>query len=407
MSFTCELQRLRQHKAELNVESLDFTPPECLVSPMPSGCVDDEFWMRKALSLARKGVGRVSPNPAVGAVLVLRGKEIGSGWHRVAGGPHAEVEAISDAMRRGKNTRGSTLYVTLEPCSTHGRTPPCTKAILDAGIKRVVVAATDPNPKHAGRGLDLLRAHGIRVEQGICSDRAESLNEAFTHWIVHRTPLVTLKAAMTLDGKIATAAGESKWITGPEAGREAMKLRWQSDAIIAGINTVLADDPSLTCRSSRSGDKIRKRIRRIVLDSKARTPLNARVVSDEHRVDTIIVVGRGASTRRIARLEKRVSVWRAPMRGDRISLKWLLNRLGKLDITHLLVEGGGEVNGAFVDQGLAHRVAFFYAPLVLGGRESKPGVAGAGATQLAGLKNLTDVEWRKVGADLMLTARIG
>jgi len=185
----------------------------------------------------------------VGALLVKRGKIIGRGWHRRAGGPHAEVEALRDAARHGYDPRGATLYVTLEPCSTHGRTPPCTEAIIAAGIARVVVAATDPNPAHAGRGFRILRRAGIEVVTGVLADEAARLNESFNHWIVHRTPFVTVKAAMTLDGKIATANGESKWITSEAARAEGMKLRHGADAILVGVNTVLADDPSLTARN--------------------------------------------------------------------------------------------------------------------------------------------------------------
>src|SRR5712664_1862480 len=205
-------------------------------------------YMRLALRLARRGCGTTSPNPMVGAVLVKRGKIIGQGWHHRAGGLHAEIEAFRDAQARGNDPKGSTLYVTLEPCSTHGRTPPCTDAIKAAGIKQVVVAATDPNPAHAVRGFRLLKRAGIQVVHGILADEATRMNEAFNHWIVHRTPFITVKAAMTLDGKIATAAGESKWITGPKARARGMQLRQEADAILVGINTVLADDPGLTAR---------------------------------------------------------------------------------------------------------------------------------------------------------------
>ena len=225
--------------------------------------------MRLALRLARRGYGATSPNPMVGAVLVKGGKIIGRGWHRRAGLPHAEIEALRDAQKRGHNPRGATLYVTLEPCCTHGRTPPCTDAIIAAGIERVVVGATDPNPKHAGKGFKILRRAGIEVITLVkgarhpcmpgwqdtkrrvrndapyqrLSDECVKLNEAFNHWIVHRTPFVTVKAAMTLDGKIATASGESKWITGEKARAHGMKLRLGNDAILVGINTILADDP--------------------------------------------------------------------------------------------------------------------------------------------------------------------
>ena len=438
---------------------------------------DDTRFLRLALRLARRGFGTTSPNPMVGAVLVKRGQIIGQGWHRRAGEPHAEIEALRDAGRRGHSAQGATLYVTLEPCCTHGRTPPCTDAILSAGIRRVVVGTTDPNPRHAGRGFEVLRQAGVAVgapasrpaglaaarkpvragpEAGapaLAADCAE-LNEAFNHWIVHRTPLVTVKAAMTLDGKIATASGQSKWITGEKSRAFAMRLRQGSDAILVGINTVLADDPSLTVRGRKEGVRSQelevrsqKALRRIVLDSQARTPLTAKVVSDEQAALTTIVVSRTAPKRRVAALAARVRVLAAPPgklatshqpsaishqpsaishqpsaignwqlaignrqsaignRQSAINLRWLLRQLGAEGVTSLLVEGGGEVNASFLSQRLAQRVAFFYAPKVLGGRTARKSVAGAGAASWPQILRLSGLTWRKLGDDLLLTAR--
>lgn len=366
---------------------------------------DDLRWMRRALALARKGAGRTSPNPAVGAVFVRAGTLLGEGWHRQAGRPHAEIEALRDAARRGHTPRGATLYVTLEPCSTHGRTPPCTAALLAAGVRRVVVAATDPNPAHAGRGLDLLRAAGLEVKAGLLADEAARLNEAFNHWIVRRTPFVVLKAAMTLDGRIATATGESKWITSPAARALAMRLRAASDAVLVGINTVLADDPSLTVRNA-TGRPAARPPRRLVLDTHARTPLSARVVTDEFTSRTTIIVGRNAPARRVAALRRQVAVLVAPERDGRVDLCWLLHELGRQQVTRLLVEGGGEVHGALVDARLVHRVAFFYAPKILGARAARQAVAGMGAKSWTGVLRLEEVETRRAGPDLFLTARV-
>jgi diaminohydroxyphosphoribosylaminopyrimidine deaminase/5-amino-6-(5-phosphoribosylamino)uracil reductase len=343
----------------------------------------------------------------VGAVLVKRGRIIGRGWHRRAGGPHAEVEALRDAARRGHNSRGATLYVTLEPCCTHGRTPPCTDAIIAAGITRVVVAAMDPNPAHAGRGFRLLQRAGLEVVTGVLADEAARLNEAFNHWIVHRTPFVTVKSAMTLDGKIATASGESKWITGEAARAEGMKLRRGADAILVGVNTVLADDPALTARSisNLKSPISNPRLRRIILDSRARTPLTARVVSDEFAALTTIVVTKAAPARRVAALAKRVNVWIAPGK-NRVNLRWLLKKLGHENVLNLLVEGGGEVNAAFLPGGFAHRVVFFYAPKILGGRDARKAVAGVGARSLAEALTLREIEWQRVGEDLTMTALV-
>jgi diaminohydroxyphosphoribosylaminopyrimidine deaminase / 5-amino-6-(5-phosphoribosylamino)uracil reductase len=373
--------------------------------------------MRHALRLARRGYGATSPNPMVGAVLVKGGKIIGRGWHRRAGLPHAEIEALRVAQKRGHNPRGATLYVTLEPCCTHGCTPPCTDAIITAGIKRVVVGATDPNPKHVGKGFKILKRAGIEVitpDQRL-SDECVKLNEVFNHWIVHHTPFVTVKAAMTLDGKIATASGESKWITGEKARRHGMKLRQGSDAILVGINTILADNPSLTVRTKMEDGrwKIAKPVHRIILDSQARTPLDAKVMSDEFAALITIVVSKSAPKNRVAALSKYVKVLVAPTtksalgtRHSAISLRWLLKKLGAESVTSLLVEGGGEVNASFLTGGFVQRVAFFYAPKILGGRDARKGVAGDGAKNLSEVIQLREVEWRKMGEDLLLTAKL-
>ena len=418
--------------------------------------------MRLALSLAHRGYGTTSPNPMVGAVLVKGGKIIGRGWHRRVGEPHAEIEALRDAQKRGHSPRGATLYVTLEPCSTHGRTPPCTEAIIAAGIKRVVIGATDPNPKHSGRAFKILQRAGVEVfglrrhvgalksgdtsphsksgsrgrssHQTLAEDCAQ-LNEPFNHWIVHRTPFVTVKAAMTLDGKIATASGESEWITGKQARAHGMKLRQGADAILVGINTILTDNPRLTARLVQSPKSTRfryatarqavqsRRLRRIILDSMARTPLKAKVVSDKNAALTTIVVSKAAPKRRVAALAKHVNVIVAPIqkagravpsaprRGAetapyQIDLRWLLRKLGGENVTSLLVEGGGEVNASFLLGGFAHRIAFFYAPKILGGRKARKAVAGEGVKSLADALRLRDVEWKRIGPDLLLTARV-
>lgn len=375
--------------------------------------------MRLALRLAKRGYGATSPNPMVGAVLVKNGKIIGRGWHRNAGGPHAEIEAIRDAQRPGRNPRGATLYVTLEPCSTHGRTPPCTDAIIKAGIQRVVAGATDPNPKHAGRGFTILKRAGVKVLHGVLAKECARLNEAFNHWIVQRTPFVTVKAAMTLDGKIATASGESKWITGEKARAYGMKLRQGRDAILVGVNTILADDPSLTSRptgniphSTRNAQP--PSLHRIVLDSHARTPLTAKVVKDKLARLTTIVVSKRAPKNRVMALSKRANILMAPAMKNPppithhlpLDLRWLLKKLGSENVTSLLVEGGGEVNASFLLGGLAQRVAFFYAPQILGGRDARKAVAGEGARSLAEVVHLREVKWLKLGGDLLLTARV-
>jgi diaminohydroxyphosphoribosylaminopyrimidine deaminase/5-amino-6-(5-phosphoribosylamino)uracil reductase len=359
--------------------------------------------MRQALALAKRGYGQTSPNPMVGAVLVKNGRIIGRGWHRRAGEPHAEIEALRTAKRRGNDVRGATLYVTLEPCSTSGRTPPCTDAIRSAGIREVIIGAIDPNPAHAGHGLQILRSAGIRIGPSILADDAARLNESFNHWIVHRTPFVTLKAAMSVDGKTATRSGESKWITSAASRGRAMKLRQGADAILVGVNTVLADDPSLTVRLR----GVSKSVRRIILDSVGRTSVSSKVVTDHQRHLTTVVVGKSATAPGVLALERKVQVWRAPQRANRIDLVWVLEKLGSESIASLLVEGGGEVNAGFLLGGLAHRIAFFYAPIVIGGAAAVKAVSGGGIMDAARGIRLSDVEWERIGRDLLLTARVG
>jgi diaminohydroxyphosphoribosylaminopyrimidine deaminase/5-amino-6-(5-phosphoribosylamino)uracil reductase len=378
----------------------------------------DSDYMRLALRLALRGYGATSPNPMVGAVLVRAGRVIGRGWHRRAGGPHAEIEALRDAQRRRHRVQGATLYVTLEPCCTQGRTPPCTQAIIQGRLSKVFAGATDPNPRHAGRGFAVLRDAGLTVVHGVLAGPCERLNRAFNHWIVRCTPFVTVKAAMTLDGKIATASGQSKWITGQRARNYGMKLRQGADAILVGINTILADDPSLTVRLAQSQRPQAggHRLRRFVLDSMARTPLGAKVVSDDPAALTTIVVGESAPKRRVAALAARVNVLVAPparaarrqARGGphRINLPWLMKKLGADKVTSLLVEGGGEVNAAFLLEGLAQRIAFFYAPKILGGGGSRPAVAGIGALAMDQTLDLSQVQWRRLGPDWLLTAQV-
>jgi len=275
----------------------------------------------------------------------------------------------------------------------------------------VVVGATDPNPHHRGRAFKILKRAGIPVTPGVLAEECERLNEAFNHWIVQGTPWVTVKAAMTLDGKIATATGQSKWITGKLARASGMQLRQGADAILVGINTVLADDPSLTVRPANG-----ERLRRIVLDANARTPLGSKLVSDEHAGLTTIVVGESAPKRRDEALAGLVKVLVA--RGTKpkggasnghpagIDIRWLLKRLGSEEVTNLLVEGGGEINASFLLQGCAHRVAFFYAPKVIGGRDARKAVAGKGVKSVEAAIQLEEVQWERLGVDWLLTARV-
>jgi diaminohydroxyphosphoribosylaminopyrimidine deaminase/5-amino-6-(5-phosphoribosylamino)uracil reductase len=354
----------------------------------------DERFMRRALALARKGLGKTSPNPAVGAVLVRKGRVVAEGWHKRAGGPHAEVFAL-----RGVKARGATLYVTMEPCSTWGKTPPCTEAIIAAGVKRVVVAARDPNPKHNGRGLTVLRRAGIRVEAGLLSDEATALNEAFKKWITTGIPLVAAKAAMSLDGKIATRTGDSKWITSEAARREAHKLRAGVDAIMVGANTVIRDNPQLTLRHGVRG----KQPWRVVVDGRGRGRRTAKLFTDSHRERTIILTTSSSSAawrRNLSRSGAHVFIVRGS--GGRLDLRAALRILGKVDITSVLVEGGGELLGSLFDKRLIDGVALFYAPIVIGGRGAVTAVGGEGASKVKHSVRLLDCHWRPIGKNEML-----
>ncbi len=382
------------------------TPRHATFLRMLDQAVSDTKFMRQALALARRALGCTSPNPMVGAILVKSNRILGRGWHHRAGLPHAEIEALRDAAQKGHSTRGATLYVTLEPCSTHGRTPPCTDAVCKAGIRRVVVAATDPNPVHAGGGLEILRRSGIEVATGILEWESNQLNEAFNHWIVHKTPFVTVKAAMTMDGKIATAGGESKWITSPASRQFAMRLRRAADAILVGVNTVIADNPSLTVRSSDLNARKPLGRLRIVLDPRARTPLNSEILTDAFCPLTRVIVTDAAPRRRIQALEDCATVVRAPSHNDGIDLPWLLQHLGVQGITNLLVEGGGETHAHFLNSACTHRVAFFYAPKIVGGRTARRAAAGDGARRREDFPILKDVRTTRVGPDLFYTARV-
>jgi len=370
---------------------------------------DDEGFMRLALRHAAKGFGATTPNPLVGAVLVRNGEVLGAGWHKRAGQAHAEVNALNNAHRKGFDARGATLYVTLEPCSTVGRTPACTSALISAGVSRVVVGATDPNPKHRGAGFRILRKHGLEIVPGILRSECQRLNEAFNHWIVHRQPFVLLKSAMSLDGKIATNSGESQWITSEAARKYGMRLRLGADAILCGINTALRDDPALTLRRN-SGMRIPagKQVRRIVLDSQARLPLKAKLVSDNFAHQTIVVVSEAAPPERVRELEQRVRVMRISpaQKAGGLDLKILLQQLGAENITSLLVEGGGETHAYFLEQKLANRIFFFYAPVIISGRTAPKAVAGEHSFNLGKGFRIQAPEWEAIGPDLLFTGKL-
>jgi len=353
---------------------------------------NDTTWMGQALALAKRGRGKVEPNPMVGCVIVKAGKLVGRGYHRRFGGPHAEPNALADA---GPKARRATVYVTLEPCAHYGKTPPCVDALIAAQVAKVVLAVRDPNPETHGKGIRKLRRAGIEVVEGVLAAEAAELNAAFFKWVQTGRPLVTLKWAMSLDGKIATRAGDSKWITGEPARRYAHRLRSWNQAILVGVGTVLRDDPLLTCRIRGGRDPVR-----IVVDSKLRTPLDSQLVKTAGDTRLIIATLRSASKSRRHKLERAgVEVVNVRSKNKRVDLAALLDALGKRGISALLVEGGSQVHGAFVDAGLVDRVAAFVAPKVIGGADAKPAVAGRGARLVADRFVLRSPVWRKLGDD--------
>lgn len=353
-------------------------------------------YMKLALSLARATQGQTSPNPNVGAVVVKDGEIIGTGVHLKAGNPHAEVHAIRQA---GENARGAELYVTLEPCSHHGRTPPCTDLIIEAGIKKVYIACTDPNPLVAGKGIKKLQQAGIEVETGICEEEALKINEKFFHYIKTNTPFVTLKAAVTLDGKIAAKTGDSKWITSPEARQDVHTLRHEHDAILVGINTVLHDNPLLTTRRPQGG----KHPVRIILDTRLQIPLDAKILQDKS-TKTIIFTGRGADEDKVQAVRD-LGAEVISLETERISVRNVLQILGKKKITSLLVEGGSEIHASFIEAGAVQQMIIYVAPKVVGGKTAVTFVGGTGFDRIAeGLQlKFTDVE--HIGPDIKITAK--
>ena len=354
----------------------------------------DGVFMQEALRLARRGEGLTRPNPPVGAVVVKNGRIIGRGWHRQAGGPHAEIYALRQA---GVAARGATLYVTLEPCSTSGRTPPCTGAIRAAGIHRVVFALKDPNPRHAGRASGLLRRAGIAVCEGVGGAAARDLLEPFAHWITTGHPWITLKLAQTLDGRIADARGASRWISSPAARAWVQDLRRRSDGILVGAGTVIADDPSLLPRPDRG-----RRPWRIVVDSRGRCPRAARIFSDEAADRTILATTRRCSeTHRVALERRGVSVWILPAtRQGRVNLRALSERLGREGLLRVVCEGGGELAGEWLRLNRVDELFLFIAPKVLGGT-GIPAVAGPG-WRLAAAPVWRWSDLQRVGDDLMV-----
>ncbi|MBA7661395.1 Riboflavin biosynthesis protein RibD [subsurface metagenome] len=360
-------------------------------------------YMKQALSLAKLALGQVSPNPAVGAVVVSHDEVVGQGYTQPPGFPHAEVVALKQA---GEQARGSVMYVTLEPCCHHGRTSPCTQAIISAGITEVHLAMLDPNPQVSGRGREELEGKGIKTYVGEHEEEAKQVNEAYTKFITTGVPFVTAKFAISLDGKIATKSGDSKWISSEVARKRVHNLRHTTDAIMAGVNTVLIDDPELTARSCGGrGGAARAQPLRVIVDSKGRTPLTARVFSAPGK--TLLVLARlvkPEDKKTFAQAD--VELLELPSAEGLVNLKKLLKVLGEQEITSVLVEGGGILLGSLFDSGLVDKVIAFIAPIIIGGREAKTAVGGEGVDKVAESLKLERVSIERLGEDVMVSGYV-
>ncbi len=365
----------------------------------------DRRYMKRALELAENGVGKVNPNPLVGAVIVKDGRIIGEGWHEKYGQAHAEVNAIRSAETPagcigGETVEGSTVYVNLEPCSHYGKTPPCVELLIRKRVKRVVIGTLDPNPLVTGQGIQKLRAAGIEVEIGVMEQECRKVNEVFFHYMEKQRPFVVLKAAMSLDGKIAAPSGESKWITGEEARRDVQLLRKQYSAIMAGIGTVIKDDPELTCRLSGGRNP-----QRIILDSSLRIPPESKVLSDPMGNPAMLVCTERASPEKVRRLEDMgAKVMYCGSRNGQIDLAELMEKLGGLSIDSILLEGGAGVNDSAFAQGIVDKIILYIAPKIIGGEKSKTAVGGAGIASLDQAFPLTIQSMDRIGQDMKITA---
>ena len=358
--------------------------------------MNDAQYMNLALELAKKGAGWTSPNPMVGAVIVKDGEIIGEGWHERCGDLHAERNALKHCTA---DPAGATMYVTLEPCCHTGRQPPCVEAIIEAKIARVVIASPDPNSLVAGKGVEILRSHGIDVTEGVLLEECDRVNDVFFHYIRTGLPFVALKWAMTMDGKIAACTGDSKWVTGPEARAHVQTLRNRYRAILVGIGTVLADDPMLNCRMEGGRDPIR-----IICDANLRTPLCSQVVQTAKQVPTVIVTC--CKDNHKPYLDAGCHVFYCPSDEENIDIKRLMELLGANDVDSVLVEGGGTMHWSFLKAGLVNKVYTYIAPKLVGGRDAKSPIEGEGFPYMASALPLVNTQIRPIGGDILLESEV-
>jgi diaminohydroxyphosphoribosylaminopyrimidine deaminase/5-amino-6-(5-phosphoribosylamino)uracil reductase len=363
------------------------------------GVYMDVKFMKRALELAEKGSGYTKPNPLVGAVIVKDGKIIGEGYHEIYGSHHAEINAFRNAI---EDVEGATMYVTLEPCSHYGKTPPCANAIIEKSIKRVVIGLLDPNPLVAGSGIEILKNNGIEVVIGVLEDEGKRLNEVFLKYITTKLPFGILKTAMTLDGKIASAIGDSKWITNELSRQYVHELRHRVSGIMVGIGTVLTDNPELTTRlKNREGvDPIR-----IIVDSAARIPLNAKVLNLDSKAKTIIAATEKADKQSLRDLRnKGADIIITPLKNNKVDLSYLMQQLGQREIDSVLIEGGGALNFSALEEGIVDKVISFIAPKIIGGAASKTPVEGDGISHMKNAIQLENIQISRFEEDIMIEA---
>ena len=356
----------------------------------------EEKYLKLTISLAKKGIGYTSPNPLVGAVIVKNGEIVGKGYHHGYGLPHAEI----DALRKAKeNAGGATLYVNLEPCCFFGKTPPCTTAIIKSGIKKVVASLKDPNPRVSGKGINQLKKAGIKVETGILTEEAKKLNEVYLKFITTKKPFVTLKAAMSIDGKIATKTGDSKWITSKDTRDFSHRLRFQYDAILVGIGTVLKDNPYLDYYPPENFKENIKRFTKIIIDSSAKLPLNAHLFKNSR---VILATTKMAPLNKLKKLEKKGVEILVLEKNKKVDLLKLMEELGKREISNLLIEGGGAINESALRLGIVDKVYFFISPKIIGGKNAKTPVEGEGIENLKEAILLKETRCQRIGEDFLV-----
>jgi len=356
----------------------------------------DKKYMQICLELAKKGIGKVSPNPMVGCVIVKNNKIVGQGYHRYFGGAHAEIEALRRAKNKSKN---ATMYINLEPCVHWGKTPPCVPEIIKAGIKKVVIATKDPNPLVNGKGIRQLKVAGVKCKVETLEEEAKELNRAYIKFITKKMPYVILKSAMTLDGKIATSTGESKWITSKEARDYVHRLRSSIDAILVGVNTVLKDNPSLSIHGKGKNPK------RIIIDPQLHIPLNAKIFNST--VETILITTKNIERKTNFYKKKKIRILSLPSKNGKIDFQQIMSKLAKMNIASVLIEGGGETNAYALEAGVVDEVMFFIAPKIIGGKNASTPVEGKGIVNINRAVKIKELKVHRYGRDILLCGHLG